>query len=249
MIKREKYKKVSEKLQITFFLTTFALDFYYLPILLITKTNKTMKKNIMRFAVVALALFAMPTFMHAQLGKLANKAKAAANTAKTLNSEENLIGDEEITEKDLKATWSYREPGLSFAKGNAAVKAAGNKVAQEVEPEMREALSALKPGMISFKFEEKGVCTLIAQKKEIPATYTVSGPDITITLSDPAATLKFNGRIDGNRIQLSMLPDDLIGFIKAAMPDSADQYAAKLEPVTKALSKVKIVYIALWFAK
>ena len=128
MIKREKHKKVSEKLQITFFLTTFALDFYYLPILLITKTNKTMKKNIMRFAVVALALFAMPTFMHAQLGKLANKAKAAANTAKTLNSEENLIGDEEITEKDLKATWSYREPGLSFAKGNAAVKAGAKPV-------------------------------------------------------------------------------------------------------------------------
>ena len=208
-----------------------------------------MKKNIMRIAIVALALFAMPNMMHAQLGKLANKAKAAANTAKTLNSDENLIGEDEITEKALKGTWAYREPGIAFAKGNAVQKAAGNKAAEEFEPKLREALSALKPGMVSFKFDEKGACTMLVQKKEIPGTYTISGPNIDITLSNPAATLKFNGRIDGNRIQLSMLPDDLVGFIQAAMPDSADQYASKLEPVTKALAKVKIVYIALWFGK
>lgn len=208
-----------------------------------------MKKNVMRIAIVALALFAMPTMMHAQLGKLANKAKSAANTAKTLNTEENLIGEEEITEKDLKGTWSYREPGVSFAKGNAVQKAAGNKVAEEVEPKLRDILSPLKPGMVSFQFAEKGVCKMIVQKKEIPGTYTINGANIDVTLSDPAATLKFNGKIDGNRIQLSMLPDDLIDFIKAAMPDSADQYAAKLEPVTKLLEKAKIVYLALWFAK
>lgn len=208
-----------------------------------------MKKNILRIAVVALALFAMPNMMHAQLGKLANKAKSAANTAKTLNTEENLIGEEELTEKALKGTWSYREPGMSFAKGNAVQKAAGNKAAEEVEPKIREILSPLKPGMVSFQFEEKGVCKMIVQKKEIPGTYTINGANIDVTLSNPAATLKFNGKIDGNRIQLSMLPDDLISFIQAAMPDSADQYAAKLEPVTKVLAKAKIVYLALWFAK
>ena len=117
-----------------------------------------MKKNILKMAVVALAVFAMPTMMHAQLGNLARKAKSAAQTAKTLTTNENLIGTEEIKVAQLAATWSYTEAGVSFAAGNAAEKAAGNALAQEVEPDLRNALSVIRPGMLKFKFNEDKTC-------------------------------------------------------------------------------------------
>ena len=208
-----------------------------------------MKRNILKLAIVAFAAFAMPTMMHAQLGNLAKQAKSAAKTAKTLTSNDNLIGEDELTVKDLKFKWSYREPGIAFGKGNAAQKAAGNAIAGEVEPKLKDALKSLKSGSISFKFEEKGVCTATMQGKEIPATYTINGPNIDITLSKPAATLKFNGRIDGARIQLAMTPSDLAEFIKVAAPASADQYLKQMEPAFKTLEKAKNVYIALWFAR
>jgi hypothetical protein len=208
-----------------------------------------MKKNILKMAVVALAVFAMPTMMHAQLGNLARKAKSATQTAKTLTTNENLIGTEEIKVAQLAATWSYTEAGVSFAAGNAAEKAAGNALAQEVEPDLRNALSVIRPGMLKFKFNEDKTCQLLAQNKPIDGTYTISGPDITVNLSNPATTLKFNGRLDGNRIQLSMTPDELTSFIKAALPESADSYASKIGTVTSALEKAKNLYLALWFFK
>lgn len=208
-----------------------------------------MKKNILKITVVALAVFAMPTMMQAQLGNLARKAKSAAQTAKTLTSNENLIGTEEIKVENLKGSWSYRESGISFAAGNAAEKAAGNAAAEEVEPKIKDALSVLKPGMVTFKFNEDKTCKVLVQKKEIDGTYSVNGANIDMTLSDPAATLKFNGRIDGNRIQLSMTPDEMANFIKAALPESADNYASKIAAASSVLDKAKNIYLALWFAK
>ncbi len=208
-----------------------------------------MKKNILKLAVVALAVFAMPTMMHAQLGNLARKAKSAAQTAKTLTTNENLIGTEELKVEKVKGTWSYTEPGISFAAGNAAEKAAGNAVAQEVEPDLRSALSVIRPGMLKFKFNENNTCQAIVQTKPIDGTYTLNGPDITVNLSNPATTLKFNGRIDGNRIQLSMTPDELTDFIKTVLPESADSYASKIGTVSSALEKAKNLYLALWFFK
>ena len=78
-------------------------------------------------------------------------------------------------------------------------------------------------------------------REHLPSDPNASRREFTV--SDNAS---FTDRL---LLQLSMLPNDLISFIQAAMPDSADQYAAKLEPVTKVLSKAKIVYLALWFAK
>ena len=103
--------------------------------------------------------------------------------------------------------------------------------------------------MLKFKFNEDKTCQLLAQNKPIDGTYTISGPDITVNLSNPATTLKFNGRLDGNRIQLSMTPDELTSFITAALPESADSYASKIGTVTSALEKAKNLYLALWFFK
>ena len=214
-------------------------------------------KGFIKTAFVAAAIFALPTMMHAQLGGLggmAKKAKAAAATAKSLTSDANLIGEEELTLDAVKGTWSYREPGIAFGAGNAAAKAAGNAAAEKVEPALKEALTkaGFKTGMIKFTFnnnkEEVKTCKVTLASKEMEGTYALEGANIAITLTESGKTFKFNGKIDGGRIQLAMTPSDMLDFVKAVAP-SADNYASQMASVSSVLDKVKILYLALWFAK
>ena len=203
-----------------------------------------MKKEMIRTALIAMAIFAMPTMMHAQLGNLAKKAKAAAATAKSLNSDANLIGEEELTDDAVKGTWSYREPGIAFGPGNAAAKAAGNAAAEKVEPIIKEGLTkaGFKPGMLKFTFnnsKENGqTAKVVVASKEFEGTYALEGATIAVTLNETGKTFKFNGKLDGGRLQLALTPSD-----------QADNYAAQVKSVSDVLDKVKILYLALTFGK
>ncbi len=213
-----------------------------------------MKKELIRTVLVAAAIFAMPTIMYAQLGNLAKKAKAAAATAKSLNSDANLIGEEELTADAVKGTWSYREPGIAFGPGNAAAKAAGNAAAEKVEPVIKEGLTkaGFKPGMLKFTFnnskEDGQTAKVVVASKEFEGTYALEGATIAVTLNETGKTFKFNGKLDGGRLQLALTPSDMLDFVKAAAPQ-ADNYAAQVKSVSDVLDKVKILYLALTFGK
>ena len=106
--------------------------------------------------------------------------------------------------------------------------------------------------MLKFTFnnskEDGQTAKVVVASKEFEGTYALEGATIAVTLTETGKTFKFNGKLDGGRLQLALTPSDMLDFVKAAAPQ-ADNYAAQVKSVSDVLDKVKILYLALTFGK
>lgn len=218
---------------------------------IITQQDTTMKKTIIKIALVAMAAFIAPTTVSAQLAELLNAIKGSSSTANTVTDiVGNLLGSNKVSESSLKGTWVYTEPCIAFESDDVLSKLGGSVASTKIEDKFNTALTkaGIKPGNVTITFNEDKTFSMTVGKKTLSGTYEVNDSELDLTFKASAKTIKTNVKLSLGTLQIAMNADKMLDIV-STIATKASEYSNQMATISSLLGNYKGMYLGLKFNK
>lgn len=158
------------------------------------------------------------------LGAVLNSAVTTAtdNTSEgTGNLIANLIasvaGDVTTTSASVVGTWNYEAPSVQFESQNYLTQAGGTAIAEKLEAKLASLykLVNIRPGKMTFTFDQNGNMTYGVGSVKRTGTYTFDNATKTMTLTtSTGASFRCFVTVSGNNLYLTFDGDKFLNFVK-----------------------------------
>ena len=131
----------------------------------------------------------------AQWSSVLNSVVSAATSSNSTSSSEtsslisNLIasvtGSVTTTQANLIGSWSYTQPAVQFESENALTQAGGTAIASKMETKLNKVHTkvGIKPGKLTFTFDNSGNCTYGIGSSTREGTYTFDATNKMVNIT------------------------------------------------------------------
>lgn len=186
------------------------------------------------------------------LGDLVNSAIGAAGASTGENSLlGNLIssvtGNVTTTQANLIGSWSYAEPAVQFESENYLTQAGGSAIATKIEGKLGTyyKMVGIKPGKMTFTFDNEGNVTYGVGSVTRNGTYTFNSKDKTLTITtSTGASVKAYVTISGNDMELCFDATKLLSLM-----NTISSKFSSLKTVTNLASQYNGMKVGFGFTK
>lgn len=213
--------------------------------------QQTMKKTIIKIAIVAITAFIAPATMNAQLSEILNAIKGSSSTANTVTDiVGNLLGSGKVSEASLKGTWVYTEPCIAFESNDVLSKIGGSVASTKIEDKFNAALTkaGIKPGNVTITFNEDKTFAITVGKKTFSGTYEINESELDLTFKTTGRTIKTNVKLSLGTLQIAMNADKMLDIV-STIATKASAYSSQMATISSLLGNYKGMYLGMKFNK
>ncbi len=212
-----------------------------------------MKRIIIKGAFMAIMLMCGTT-ANAQfnlgniLGGLANGQTATTDSVSSGSSTSGLgdlvsglttifSGEKQADKKSIVGMWTYSEPAIVFESDNFLAKTGAKIAAGKLEDKLQERLTkvGIKPGAVTFTFNEDGTYVNTLGSKKFAGTWTVTDQKLNLTVAK-MKTFSITTQLEGKQLMLVVNADKLLTFVKTMTGKSEN---SNMKTVSTLLKSIK----------
>lgn len=175
-----------------------------------------MKKNVLKFAALALMAMCQMQVSAQSLGDVLNGVLGSSQTGDVVQGLTSIFSkDKQASANNIIGTWSYSEPAIVFTSDNILAKAASKIAANKVESKLQEQLSkyGIQPGSFSMTFNEDGTFTETLKGKTTKGKWAVNNSKLQLTIAG-IKTISITTQIDGKDMQFVTDATKLLNLFK-----------------------------------
>lgn len=232
-----------------------------------------MKKNI----IILLSLLTLGV-AEAQAQSLLDKLKSTVTSGSTEGSTSSssssvlgtignivtgILGQSNVSANSLVGTWTYKQPAVVFNSEDMLTNVAAKATQSSIEKKLQTYLDKIgfTEGKVSFTFNNDNTGNITYASKTIPVTWSVSGTDLTLSLSGGRqskylssakkyTSFTMNCKITLNTMQLSFKADKLAQFLSKVVSSAGSSTGnSTLSSVASVVNKVDGMYLGLTLTK
>ena len=170
-----------------------------------------MNNHILKLLFV-LAVFS-PSVASAQLGDFFSAVRDVARESLAPTR----LGTRPINAEHLAGTYVYQEPVLVFETQSIASQLGAAMASGDIKTRLSAAYgrAGIAPQKLSLTFRQDGRFSATINGDTSDGTYTIAGPNITLSSAYGAAKVPVNLLQDGHELQMSVKPDKLAAFLQS----------------------------------
>lgn len=128
-----------------------------------------------------------------------------------------VAGDVTTTATSIVGTWKYNTPSVQFESENYLTQAGGATIAEKMENKLGSLykLVGIRPGTLTFNFDNQGNVTYSVGSLSRTGTYTFDSATKTLTITTQAgASIKSYVTVSGNQMYLTFDGNKLFTLMK-----------------------------------
>ena len=198
-----------------------------------------MKKNIIKLALVCLAIFSgQNAKAQTDLGNILNNVLGGSTSTSDVVSGITSIfsSSKQATESNIVGTWEYEEPAILLQSDNVLTNAAAKVAANTAEKKLQAQLEkiGIKKGALTMTFNSDGTFSETFGSKKSSGTWTIS--DSKPILKHTLKSVTLTTQVSGDNLMFVTDATKLLTLFQTLGSTSTN---SKLATVTSLMKKVK----------